>query len=131
MPQLKEWPYEPFVERHLASVQLKKDLATITISAADLSIVVALTDITFMCTASGGGGEHFPKSIVDHISQGELGRMARVFHKSPGGPEKAFIFMEAGPKWLKLFLQVVKFCRWVKGADCDGDLQATQIMLTS
>mmetsp|Transcript_31068 Transcript_31068/g.88661 ORF Transcript_31068/g.88661 Transcript_31068/m.88661 type:complete len:249 (+) Transcript_31068:48-794(+) len=105
---LKEAPYEPFVERCLATMRLTRDLAAITISGDDLRIAVALADITHVYTAQADGGEHLPKRIVDHLTPGELERTTRVFHALPDGREMAFIFTDAGAKWVKLFPKALK-----------------------
>jgi len=105
---IKEVPYDPFVERYLATMRLSKDLLSLTISAADLTIKVALADITQVLIAQADGDEHFPKGIREHLSPGELDRLARVFHALPDGREMAFMFMEAGPKWLKLLPKALK-----------------------
>mmetsp|Transcript_42899 Transcript_42899/g.121274 ORF Transcript_42899/g.121274 Transcript_42899/m.121274 type:complete len:234 (+) Transcript_42899:58-759(+) len=105
---VKEVPYDPFVQRTLATLCLQRDLRTLSIHGADVLISLLVTDIMDIFRVDVDGTDVFPRQIIDGLTPGEIGRLARVHHTSKSGAAMAFCFLEARAQSRNLLLQTLK-----------------------
>mmetsp|Transcript_112586 Transcript_112586/g.314581 ORF Transcript_112586/g.314581 Transcript_112586/m.314581 type:complete len:202 (+) Transcript_112586:74-679(+) len=105
---VKELPHDPFIDRRLALLRLKKDMSSIAIRGDDLFIGMALTDIVDVFTVEAGDCEHIPQGIVERLGPSELESLLHVVHRIPDGTLMAFCMLEARPKFRTLLIQTLR-----------------------
>lgn len=105
---VKEVPWEPFVERTVATWRLQRDLRTISIHAADLLSSLLVTDMIDVYTVHVDGIDVFPEQVSDGLTPCEIDRLLLVHHKSEDGTAMAFCFVEARQQSRDLLVQTLR-----------------------